>query len=132
MCLAQAAFGAFVRIDLHFPDRESGARFHQYRNRTYVFAKCTVILKNRSQNNGNRKIGRITDEQPVEFHEGAAGKITHAIAIPEYEHQSQCREKMKITKKPPIAQSALFRFYPRQKVDNHGRPAGPAAPAATE
>jgi len=115
---------AFVAMDAY--QGEVAHRFEEDRDGTDILAEGSVVLEQDGQQDAHHVIGQVADEEQYEH--GVFGGFP---VMEQQEDENQRQREHDITDEAEFLSRTLGLLV-RQQVENHGRPAGIAAPAATE
>ena len=115
---------AFVATDTQ--QREVTHRLEKDRDGADVLAEGAVVFEKHGERDADRVVEQVADKEQQE--QGVCGRFSK---VHQQEDEHQRTRKYDVADGPQLS-SWTLRLLVRQQVENHGRPAGVAAPAPAE
>ena len=121
-----AAMDAFAFVATDAQHGEVTHRLEEDRDGTDVLAEGAVVFEDHGECDADRVVEQIADQEQHE-----QGVCSRFSKVHQQENEYQRTRKYDVADEPQLS-SWTLRLLVRQQVENHGRPAGIAAPAPTE
>ena len=121
-----AAMDAFAFVATDAQHGEVTHRLEENGDGTDVLAEGAVVFEDHGKRDADRVVEQVADKEQHE--QGVCGRFSK---VHQQEDEHQRTRKYNVPDETQLSSRAL-RLLVRQQVENHGRPAGVAAPAPTE
>ena len=123
---ALAALDALAFVATDTQSREIAHRLQEHGDGAEVFAEGAVVAEDDGQGDAHHVIDEVPDEEQAEKH--LVGRLSKVKQHPD---ENQRERENDVTDESELLSGTLWLFV-RQQVENHGRPAGIAAPTSAK